>query len=200
MKNDSNDNRLPPSWTSRPGYPVDRQWEKTNCALDRLLTCHHRELKAATRIAVEIGRGIDGLAEPMAILCRRTCRFCPEPCCIANTVWFDFRDLLLFHLLELHIPACQAVSDINEACPFLSYRGCRLPTLNRPWMCIQYLCPPQLTILKGQRFSAAITMRQKIKMIERQRAKLEAVVVDKIKHRETFQANRTRNNGNHSRG
>ena len=186
MKDDPNEKRLPPSRISRPGYQVCRQWEKTNCALARLLTSHHRDLKAAIRIAVEIGRGIDDLADQMAILCLRTCRFCPEPCCITNTVWFDFRDLLLFHLLELHIPACQAVSDINDACPFLSHRGCRLPTRNRPWMCIQYLCPPQLTILKGQRSSAAITMREKMDMIDRQRAKLEAVVVDNIKHRKKY--------------
>lgn len=183
MKKDPNEKRLPPSWTCRSGSRVDQQWKKTNCALARLLTCHHQELKAAIAIAVEIGRGIDGLAEQMAVLCSQTCRFCPEPCCITNTVWFDFRDLLLFHLIELHIPACQAVSDVNDSCPFLSHRGCRLSLRNRPWMCIQYLCPPQLTILRNQKFSAAITMRKKMEMIKRQRAKMEAEVVYRIKHR-----------------
>jgi len=182
MKKDTNEKRLPSSRTCRSGHQLDQHWKKTNCALARLLICHHRELKAAIAIAVNIGRGIDGLSEQMAMLCRRTCRFCPEPCCITNTVWFDFRDLLLFHLLELHIPVCQAVSDVNDSCPFLSHGGCRLPPQNRPWMCIQYLCPAQLTILEGQRFSAATTIREEIEMIERQRAKMEAEVVCRIKN------------------
>ena len=183
MKKDPNEKRLTPFQACRSGHQVDPQWITTNCALARLLTCHHRELKAAIAIAVEIGRCIDRLAEQMAILCSRTCRFCPEPCCITNTVWFDFRDLLLFHLLELHIPVCQAASDVNNACPFLSYRGCRLPMRNRPWMCIQYLCPPQLAILKNRSFSAANTVRKKMEVIERQRAKMESEVVYHIKHR-----------------
>jgi hypothetical protein len=52
-------------------------------------------------------------------------------------------------------------------------------------MCIQYLCPPQLTILKNQSFSAASTMRRELEMIERQRAKMEEEVVYHIKHRKT---------------
>jgi hypothetical protein len=183
MKKAPNEKRLPPSWTFRYGHQVDPQWEKTNCALARLLTLYHHELKSALAIAVEIGRGIDGLAAQMDILCRRTCRLCPEPCCITNTVWFDFRDLLFFHLLNLHIPACQAVSDVNDACPFLSHRGCLLSPRNRPWMCLQYLCPAQLAILKNQSCSAAITMRKKMERIDKQRVEMEREVVYRIKHR-----------------
>jgi hypothetical protein len=184
MQKDPQQKRSPPLRTCRPGHAVDPQWEKTNCALAQVLTRHHRDLKAAIAIAREIGRGIDELAEQMAILCLRTCRFCPEPCCITNTVWFDFRDLLLCHLLRQHIPVRQAVSDLNAACPFLSHHGCRLLPRSRPWMCLQYLCPAQLNILNRQGLSAATTIRRKIATVEGLRAEMEAEVVWGINHRE----------------
>jgi hypothetical protein len=184
MKRNQNEKRLFPSRTFRTERQVDRQWQKSNCALARLLNCYHQELNAAIAMAAQISRGIDELAEQMALLCRRTCRYCPDPCCILNTVWFDFRDLLLFHLLELPIPVCQAVSDRKDACPFLGHRGCRLPARSRPWMCIQYLCPPQLAILTNQRISAAVTIWDKIERIEKQRMKMETEVVCRIKHRQ----------------
>ncbi|MBC2743005.1 MAG: hypothetical protein HGJ93_08155 [Desulfosarcina sp.] len=119
------------------------RWQESNCTLARLLANHRRVLGKAISVAVEIRRGIDDLVPSMAALCHRTCRFCPEPCCISNTVWFDLRDLLLFHLLKDPIPVGQAVSEPGVPCPFLSHNGCRLPPRIRPWMCFQYICPTQ---------------------------------------------------------
>ena len=133
----------PPSWPDCGVFSQTPQWQESNCALARLLAIHRRTLERAIAVAVEIRRGIDELTPLMAALCGRTCRFCPEPCCIGHTVWIDFRDLLFLHLLKEPIPPCQAASGPGEACPFLTHHGCRLPPRIRPWMCIQYICPAQ---------------------------------------------------------
>jgi hypothetical protein len=165
-----------------PALPGNaRTWHESNCALARLLARHRRALKAAVATAEAIGRGIDELTPLMAALCCRTCRFCPEPCCINNTVWFDFKDLLLLHLLDCPIPACQAASDLKEACPYLGHHGCRLPPRIRPWMCIQYLCPAQRAILAQKGRFPALDLPGKIAIIETQRARMEETVVRCIK-------------------
>jgi hypothetical protein len=160
-----------------------RTWHESNCALARLLKRHRRVLGKAQATAVDIRREIDALTPLMTALCRRTCRFCPEPCCITNTVWIDFRDLLVLHLLEEPIPPCQAASEPGAACPFLSHRGCRLPRRIRPWMCIKYICPAQRAVLqkKGRAVSAALDAD--IVKIERHRVRLEAEVLRRIRRK-----------------
>lgn len=173
----------PPFWPGGGVVPLTPRWQESNCALARLLSGHRRVLEKATAVAEEIRRGIDELAPSMAALCRQTCRFCPEPCCIGNTVWFDFRDLLLLHLLEAPIPPCQAASDPGEACPFLSHRGCRLPPRIRPWMCIQYICPTQRAVLNRKGRPTAAALLGKIEGIEKKRVRMEVEVVRRIKRR-----------------
>lgn len=154
-----------------------RTWRDSNCALARLLAMHRRVLKAPIATAEAIGRGIDELTPLMLALCRRTCRFCPEPCCITNTVWFDFQDLLFFHLTGGPIPARQAASGLKEACPLLGHHGCRQPPRIRPWMCIQYLCPAQRAIIEKQGPCVLGGLMEKIETIKRQRAMMETDVV-----------------------
>jgi hypothetical protein len=173
----------PPFWPNNGVVPQTPQWQASNCALSRLLAIHRRALGRAIAVAVEIRRGIDELTPLMAALCSRTCRFCPEPCCIGNTVWIDFRDLLFLHLLEEPIPPCQATSDSKEACPFLSHHGCRLPQRIRPWMCIQYVCPTQLAVLTRKGRPTAAALLGKVKRIEKKRIMMETEVVCRIKRK-----------------
>jgi hypothetical protein len=173
----------PPFWPNNGVVSQTPQWQKSNCALARLLAIHHRALGSAIALAVEIRRGIDELTPLMAALCIQTCRFCPEPCCIGNTVWIDFRDLLFLHLLDEPIPACQATSNPNHACPFLSHYGCRLPPRIRPWVCIKYICPTQRAILRRVGRPTAAALLGKIKQIEKKRIVMEAEVVRRIKRR-----------------
>ena len=158
-----------------------RQWRESNCALKRLLAIHRPVLARAVSIADGIRQEVEELMPGMQLLCRRTCRFCPEPCCIANTVWFDFNDLLMLHLLDEPIPGQQAATEPGEACPFLGSRGCRLPWSMRPWMCLKYICPAQLAIFKknGQPEPAALYGR--IERIEDQRLRMETEVLNRIK-------------------
>lgn len=159
-----------------------RTWRESNCALARLLARHRHALNTAITTAVAIGRGIDELTPLMLALCRRTCRFCPEPCCITNTVWFDFQDLLFFHLTGALIPGRQAASAPSEACPFLGHHGCTQPPRIRPWMCIQYLCPAQRAILEKQGRTGLVGLLNKIETINRQRAMMETDIVRCIRN------------------
>lgn len=176
MNDDSYGNRAPPLSVGN-----DLGWHASNCALARLLDRHRPALAAAMAAARVIGRGIDELTPLMVDLCRRTCRFCPEPCCITNTVWFDFKDLLFFHLLSIPIPACQAASDMKDACPFLGCHGCRLAFQRRPWMCIRYLCPAQRLILEHHERPHASALLGKIDAVDNERNRMEAVIVDCIR-------------------
>ena len=172
-----------PFWSDNGVFPPTPQWQESNCALAGLLANHHRILEKAIAVAVEIRRGLDELAPLMAALCNRTCRFCPEPCCINNLVWIDFRDLLFLHLTEEPVPPSQAASLPGYACPFLSHKGCRLPPRMRPWMCIQYICPTQQTILKSKGRTATAALLGKIKRIENNRIRMETEVIQQIKRR-----------------
>ncbi len=171
----------PPFWPTSGVVPQNPQWQESNRALARLLAIHHRALGNAIAMAAEIRHGIDQLTPWMTALCNRTCRFCPEPCCIGNTVWIDFRDLLFLHLLDEPIPSSQATSDPDDACPFLSRRGCRLPSRIRPWMCIQYICPTQRAVLKRKGRPTEAALIEKIKRIGEKRILMETEVVHRIK-------------------
>ncbi len=177
------DKFTPPSWPDAGVFHQTPQWQESNCALARLLAIHRRALGRAIAVAVEIRRGIDELTPLMAALCSRTCRFCPEPCCIGHTVWIDFRDLLFLHLLKEPIPPCQAASGPGEACPFLTHHGCRLPPRIRPWMCIQYICPTQRAVLNRTGQPTASALQGKINRIKKKRIRMELEVIRRIKRR-----------------
>jgi hypothetical protein len=188
MAKDTYGKRRPALRTDSGKIDETMQWRETNCALSRLLATHRRILQKAAALAVEIGSGIDDLTPAMADLCHRTCRHCPEPCCITHTVFFDFRDLLFFHLLEGPIPDRQAATDSREPCPFLGCQGCRLPSRIRPWMCIQYLCPAQRGVLDKRGRKAVAVLQAKIDRIGSRRIRMEAEVVRRIKQRSRLQA------------
>ena len=181
MKADVFNANLPQFPVNSRGNIADRQWSESNCALARLLDRHHRALTSARRLAADVRSGIDQLVPEMAALCRRTCRFCPEPCCINHTVWFDFRDLLGQHLLGLPVPGRQAATPCGEACPFLGHHGCRLPWAIRPWMCIKYICPAQRRVLDKTGRPDGLALDAAIDAIDNQRLRLETEVIRRIR-------------------
>jgi hypothetical protein len=172
---------MPTFWQIPGGMPQSRSWTASNCALARLLARHRRRLTKAVSMAVAIRQCIDELLPSMRALRRRTCRFCPEPCCITNTVWFDFRDLLVLHLLNAPLPARQAATDPGENCPFLGCSGCQLPWHIRPWMCVKYLCPTQRKILKRKGRPAPAALYGRIEKIETSRSRMESEVLHRIR-------------------
>lgn len=183
MENDIYEDCLPRFWPEPGDSARSRQWQHSNCDLKRLLNRHRPSLGKAAATAGTIRRGIDELIHTMEALRRRTCRFCPEPCCITNTVWFDFRDLLAMHLLDEFLPTRQAATEPGEPCPFLSHHGCRLPWRMRPWMCVKYICPAQQTLIKRDGRLDPTAIADRIGRIEEQRFRMEAEVLDRIRIR-----------------
>ena len=183
MANDIHGDLLPRFWPETGDSTRSRQWQQSNCALNRLLNHYRPSLEKAAATAETIRRGIDELIHTMEALRRRTCRFCPEPCCITNTVWFDFRDLLAMHLLDEFLPARQAATEPGEACPFLDPHGCRLPWRMRPWMCLKYICPTQLALLKKEGRPDPTALRERIETIENRRLGMETEVLGRIRPR-----------------
>ncbi len=118
-------------------------WVSSNQVLDRLICYHHKDIKPATRIATAINHELETIFPLLDKICRRTCPWCPDPCCIVTKVWYDFIDLVFLHLIEVPLPPGPMAYQLEEPCRYLSSRGCKLPRLIRPWGCIQYICPTQ---------------------------------------------------------
>lgn len=123
--------------------------------------------------AREMGRLMQDLAIQMETLCANTCSHCPDPCCLTASVWFDFRDLLGFHLLGTPIPIGQPASDYQGRCRYMAPRGCRLPRLIRPWICTWYLCPVQSRWLKKQPGPAGRRLLAALERMKTRRTELE---------------------------
>jgi hypothetical protein len=159
----------------------DRVWQSSNAALTRLLAFHRASLGAAVDTARTIGRILDTLRCQMDALCCRTCRFCPDPCCILNTVWFDFKDLLLFHLSGTPISPFQAATELNEPCPFLGGHGCRLKFCVRPWVCIRYICPAQRAVIRKQGPGSQRDLLENLETVADLRDQMESEVIRQIR-------------------
>ena len=183
MANTLHGDLLPRFWPEDGDSDHSRQWQQSNCALKRVLNRHRPLLGKAVAAAATIRRGIDELIQTMEALRRRTCRFCPEPCCITNTVWFDFRDLLTMHLLDECLPSRQAATEPGEPCLFLGHHGCRLPWDMRPWMCVKYICPAQQTLMKKDGRPDPAALADGIVRIENQRFCMETEVQAQIRRR-----------------
>jgi len=118
-------------------------WATSNQALDRLICRHHRYIKPAARIAAVIRQELELIFPLLDTVCRLTCPWCPDPCCIVTKVWYDFIDLIFLHLIEVPLPPGPLAFRPEDPCRYLSSKGCQLSRLIRPWGCIQYTCPTQ---------------------------------------------------------
>jgi hypothetical protein len=121
----------------------------------------------------EMERLTQDLAIQMETLCASTCSHCPDPCCLTASVWFDFRDLLSFHLLGTPIPIGQPASDYRGRCRYITPGGCGLPRLIRPWICTWYLCPVQSRWLKKQPGSTGRRLLAALERMKTRRSELE---------------------------
>jgi len=134
-------------------YPVapwcnrDNKWKASNRALGEWIRCKRPALGPALAIAGEIRRQLESIFPLLDEICRVSCPWCPEPCCIVNKVWIDFQDLLFLHLLDLQIPPTQLNTADEDTCRYLTHRGCRLPRIIRPWACTLHTCPTQVQCL-----------------------------------------------------
>ena len=124
-------------------------WQAANQAIDYHLQRYHSDLKQTTIVAQEIKSGLNSIFPILDELCAYSCPWCPEPCCLSASVWFDFKDLLYLRFNKLPISPAQTKANLKTPCIYLGPRGCRLPRIERPWICTWYLCPTQTAKLSN---------------------------------------------------
>ena len=118
-------------------------WDEVNATVDYLLD-HHRNAWQHLCHGAECINGLLQLINPLLDqLCRQTCTFCPDPCCMEAKIWYDIKDLLFLHLCLQPCPPGQPLALNRRFCSYLGTRGCSLPRRMRPWICTYYLCPAQ---------------------------------------------------------
>ena len=133
---------LAPPWGSNPA------WQEANRCIDIHVHRYNAKLKSSLTMAQDLRARLESIFPILEDLCTVTCSWCPEPCCLTASPWFDFRDLIFLHLNHLSIPLNQPIDAYEATCCYISPQGCKLPRIIRPWICIWYLCPVQKANLK----------------------------------------------------
>ena len=124
-------------------------WQAANQAVDYHLQQYCSDLKPLVSIAQEIKSCLNSVFLILNELCAISCPWCPEPCCLKASVWFDFKDLLFLHFNKLSVPPSQPKPDLKTVCKYLGPSGCKLQRTSRPWICTWYLCPTQTAKLRN---------------------------------------------------
>ncbi len=135
------------SSTSNSGYvppwPTPAQWQEASDALAAALGARPHRFADIRELAVQIHARLTIVDRFMDVLCDDTCYDCADNCCKRATVWYDFKDLLGFHLARAPIPAAQLAPSPNRPCQHLMEVGCALPRVQRPFVCTWYVCVAQ---------------------------------------------------------
>ena len=157
-----------PPWNS-----ID-SWQEANQSLNFLIIRNLTELKRAVSLAHKIEARLALIFSILNDLCKATCPWCPDPCCLSAKVWIDFKDLLFLHLGGHQIPSEQLLSNLKEVCRYWSHKGCVLPRMSRPWVCAWYLCPTQQANLRQKARHTQDEFSRLIQTVKVCRAEMEA--------------------------
>jgi len=131
-----------------PPWNTKASWLEANQSLDFLIQRNLPDLDRAMSLAHRVQTRLSSMFSLLDDLCRDTCPWCPDPCCLSAKVWIDFKDLLFLHLGGHPIPSEQLLSNLKNVCRYWSLKGCVLPRMTRPWVCTWYLCPTQQANLR----------------------------------------------------
>jgi len=150
---------------AEPPWGSKVKWKIVNRDLDYLIYRHYDVLKDAVMLARDLQVRMVSIFSLLDDLCRVTCPWCPDPCCLAARAWIDFKDLLFLHLAGHPVPPEQLLSNFKESCRYWSPRGCMLPRISRPWVCTWHLCPTQKVNLRRKAPSVQEKMRHAVQRI-----------------------------------
>jgi hypothetical protein len=104
----------------------------------------------AASIVARIDRAITWLDPVMSRFCELTCPTCEDPCCHGKRIFFNLADLLVLTTRNTWIPPGQTRSTDGESCRYLTAAGCALERTHRPYVCVWFLCEPQVALLQGE--------------------------------------------------
>jgi hypothetical protein len=125
------------------------EWQAVHQTIRFHCDRYPENFKAAVSLAQKVKRCLQTIFPVLDEMCADSCPWCPEPCCLKASVWFDFKDLLFLHFNHQPIPPAQPKTHLSMPCRYLGPRGCRLPRMTRPWICTWYLCPTQNARLRN---------------------------------------------------
>lgn len=130
---------------------------------------------AFPRIGGHIAGLIQAVDPLMTAYCRLTCPACSDPCCNGRKVFFNRADLIYLAAIgETGVPG-QTRCGQGHPCRYLCGDGCRLSRRTRPYVCVWFLCEPQMELLQGEpaRFQRSFT--ETLQEIRHARLMLEAL-------------------------
>lgn len=156
-----------------PPWGSGAAWDAANRSLDFLIQRNRMKLDPTVILAQEVQTWMVSIFSVLDDLCRVTCPWCPDPCCLAARVWIDFKDLLFLHLAGHPTPPEQLLSDFKESCRYWSPKGCTLPRISRPWVCTWHLCPTQKVNLRRKVPSVREKFRHAVQQITAGRKAME---------------------------
>jgi len=149
-------------------------WQEANGSLDFLIQKNLVELDRAMFLAHKVQTRLASIFSILDDLCKATCPWCPDPCCLKAKVWINFKDLLFLHLGGHQIPPEQLLSNLKNVCRYWSLKGCVLPRMSRPWICTWYLCPTQKANLRQKAQYIQDKFSRLIQVVKICRAEMEA--------------------------
>lgn len=100
--------------------------------------------------ALEIRAAIEWLDPIMERYCGETCPSCQDPCCNGRNVFYNRTDLITLLACGEPLPPGQTRKTADEACRYLRSSGCSLSRTRRPYVCVWFLCEPQMVLFQGE--------------------------------------------------
>lgn len=130
-------------------------------------------VSALSSLARKIAINYDCIDEILTTLCGQSCSSCEAVCCRHATVWYDFRDVLFSYFYRQNLPSRQVCKNEDGTCLHLQADGCRLPRVERPFICTWYVCPPQKQLLDSGEEKIRLQSEHSLGEIQRTRKRLE---------------------------
>jgi hypothetical protein len=156
-----------------PPWNSTASWQEANRSLDFLIQRNLSELDHAISLAQKVQDRFSSIFSILDDLCKATCPWCPDPCCLSAKIRIDFKDLLFLHLGRHPIPLEQLLPNFEKVCRYWSPKGCRLPRMTRPWVCTWYQCPTQKANLRQKDHHTQDEINRLIKTVKVCRTEME---------------------------
>ena len=101
-------------------------WDEANHAISYLLKKRAPLTEDLRQHAYQLCALLNRLFPLLDRLCFDTCLFCPDPCCMNATIWFDLKDMVMLHLLNADIPFAQPLYRQEDYCRYLGKGNIRI--------------------------------------------------------------------------
>ncbi len=160
-------------------FPDDEWAAVVRLLAERLNTL---DLDTMREVAGRIEAALQWLDPIMDRYCELTCPTCDDPCCTGQKVFFNRADLITLALLHDSLPSSQTRNREGASCRYLGPTGCRLPRVRRPYVCVWFLCAPQMSLLQDEPASFQRRFIRTLQDIRQWRLVLESLYQERFAH------------------